>query len=398
MDLIALVMDDHKLHVHRLNWQRLWVAALDDISVTALAWSWDGHHIILGTRDGAVVTVAAESGAVQRRSKLFSDGAAVVLLDWKRTMTQLDSWMRDCVEAWRKLCTEWAKASAQLASFQQTLLTSLENFGESGSAGDLFLALLREGQASDGLQQFLLADLAERGLRATSRAVDIAVLAIHEVLLSELVPTLQKMAFLLAELRGCVDLPDWAASFCVPAAEVQTIETFTLQLLISVDALRRDVVSDGAAYRAIFSWLLAVIQRLSEGLAADASAGAVLLHAPGSSDASPHWLAAHPASDGSVLVHRVASEAAPAVLATAPLDTCPAEAVVRCVSYGSDHLAALGQAPDGGAPALFLSPLHADAAPLRHRDLDDDFQASHVAVSASRRLAFVLSIDRVRSV
>lgn len=45
------------------------------------------------------------------------------------------------------------------------------------------------------------------------------------------------------------------------AAEVQSIETFTLQLLISVDALRRDVVSDGAAYRAIFSWLLAVIQR-----------------------------------------------------------------------------------------------------------------------------------------
>ena len=37
MDLIALVMDDHKLHVHRLNWQRLWVVALDDISVTG-AW------------------------------------------------------------------------------------------------------------------------------------------------------------------------------------------------------------------------------------------------------------------------------------------------------------------------------------------------------------------------
>ena len=140
------------------------------------------------------------------------------------------------------------------------------------------------------------------------------------------------------------------------------------------------------------------MRRLSEGLAADASAGAVLLHAPGSSDASPHWLAAHPASDGSVLVHRVASEAAPAVLTTAPLEGCPAEGVVRCVSYGSEHLAALGQAQDGGAPALFLSPLHADAAPLRHRDLEDDFQASHVAVSASRRLAFVLSIDRVRSV
>ena len=99
-----------------------------------------------------------------------------------------------------------------------------------------------------------------------------------------------------------------------------------------------------------------------------------------------------------MLVHRIASEAAPAVLTTAPLEGCPAEAVVRCVSYGSEHLAALGQAQDGGAPALFLSPLHADAAPLRHRDLEDDFQASHVAVSASRRLAFVLSIDRVRSV
>ena len=50
--------------------------------------------------------------------------------------------------------------------------------------------------------------------------MDIAVLAIHEVLFSELVPTLQKMAFLLAELRGCVDLPDWAASFCVPVRQM----------------------------------------------------------------------------------------------------------------------------------------------------------------------------------
>lgn len=42
MDLLALVTDDSQLSIHRLDWQKLWTAALDR-AVTALCWRPDGE-------------------------------------------------------------------------------------------------------------------------------------------------------------------------------------------------------------------------------------------------------------------------------------------------------------------------------------------------------------------
>lgn len=52
----------------------------------------------------------------------------------------------------------------------------------------------------------------ERGLRTLSRAVDTAVLGIHELLLSDFLPALERIAFTLSELRGASQLPDWGAA------------------------------------------------------------------------------------------------------------------------------------------------------------------------------------------
>ncbi|GIL72249.1 hypothetical protein Vretifemale_2622, partial [Volvox reticuliferus] len=53
MDLLALVSDDGQLSVHRLEWQKLWVAC-PDTPITALCWRPDGKVLATGHRHGAV--------------------------------------------------------------------------------------------------------------------------------------------------------------------------------------------------------------------------------------------------------------------------------------------------------------------------------------------------------
>ncbi|GFR42380.1 hypothetical protein Agub_g3066, partial [Astrephomene gubernaculifera] len=53
MDLLALVSDDGQLGVHRLEWQKLWVAC-PDAPITALCWRPDGKILATGHRHGAV--------------------------------------------------------------------------------------------------------------------------------------------------------------------------------------------------------------------------------------------------------------------------------------------------------------------------------------------------------
>ncbi|EFJ52439.1 hypothetical protein VOLCADRAFT_86521 [Volvox carteri f. nagariensis] len=53
MDLLALVSDDGQLGVHRLEWQKLWVAC-PDTPITALCWRPDGKVLATGHRHGAV--------------------------------------------------------------------------------------------------------------------------------------------------------------------------------------------------------------------------------------------------------------------------------------------------------------------------------------------------------
>ena len=42
MDLLALVTDDGQLVIHRLSWQKLWVAC-PDATITAMCWRPDGE-------------------------------------------------------------------------------------------------------------------------------------------------------------------------------------------------------------------------------------------------------------------------------------------------------------------------------------------------------------------
>eukprot|EP00887_Chlorella_sp_A99_P001987 scaffold18.g1987.t1 len=80
MDLLALATADGQLHVHRLNWQRLWWTSSPEARITALDWRPDGKQLAAGLEDGSVMLLNTEDGEVQRREALLPD--AVVALSW----------------------------------------------------------------------------------------------------------------------------------------------------------------------------------------------------------------------------------------------------------------------------------------------------------------------------
>lgn len=119
------------------------------------------------------------------------------------------------------------------------------------------------------------------------------------------------------------------------------------------------------------------------------------MHAAVDADSS-HWVAAHPTAE-TVQVHRLDRQQAPVTTQLQPHPEC--SRIVHCVAYGADHVASLLRSPRG--PMFVLSP-------LRHRDgiseeesqdrarlFEEDLPAYRVAVSSTRRLACVLTTDRV---
>ena len=67
MDLLALVTaGGGQLHVHRLNWQRLWWTSPES-SITAVTWRHDGKQIALGLEDGSLLLLNTEDGDVIRK-------------------------------------------------------------------------------------------------------------------------------------------------------------------------------------------------------------------------------------------------------------------------------------------------------------------------------------------
>ncbi|PRW05834.1 anaphase-promoting complex subunit 4 [Chlorella sorokiniana] len=79
MDLLALATADGQLHLHRLNWQRLWWTS-PDAPITALEWRPDGKQLAVGLEDGSVLLLNTEDGEVAQRARLLPD--ALVAISW----------------------------------------------------------------------------------------------------------------------------------------------------------------------------------------------------------------------------------------------------------------------------------------------------------------------------
>ncbi|PSC75422.1 Anaphase-promoting complex subunit 4 [Micractinium conductrix] len=84
-DLLALATADGQLHLHRLNWQRLWWNS-PEAPITALEWRPDGKQLVVGMEDGSVALLNAEDGEVALRASLLP--GPVVSICWTEAATQ----------------------------------------------------------------------------------------------------------------------------------------------------------------------------------------------------------------------------------------------------------------------------------------------------------------------
>ncbi|KAK8967774.1 Anaphase-promoting complex subunit 4 [Platanthera guangdongensis] len=79
-DLLAMVMEDNKILLHRFNWQRLWSFSPGK-GITSLCWRPDGKALALGLDDGTISLHDVENGKLLRVVKTHS--VAVICLNWE---------------------------------------------------------------------------------------------------------------------------------------------------------------------------------------------------------------------------------------------------------------------------------------------------------------------------
>lgn len=78
-DLLAMVTEDGKVVLHRLNWDKLWTITPGE-KVTSICWRPDGKALAIGHTDGTISLHDAENGKMLRRNK--SHSTAIVSLSW----------------------------------------------------------------------------------------------------------------------------------------------------------------------------------------------------------------------------------------------------------------------------------------------------------------------------
>lgn len=82
MDLVAIVSEDQRLGLYRLDWQRVWSLA-SSVKVTAICWRPDGKVLVTGCDDGSMFHYSVERGEVILRWNAASTGGnAIIQLTW----------------------------------------------------------------------------------------------------------------------------------------------------------------------------------------------------------------------------------------------------------------------------------------------------------------------------
>lgn len=77
MDLCAVVTDDAQLHLHRLNWQLLWVTS-PQLTIQSVCWRPDGKLLSAGHSDGSVTLYDVESGEAKTRVRNHTSPIACI--------------------------------------------------------------------------------------------------------------------------------------------------------------------------------------------------------------------------------------------------------------------------------------------------------------------------------
>jgi WD40 repeat protein len=82
MDLVAIVSEDQRLVLYRLDWQRVW-SIISSLKITALCWRPDGKVLVTGHEDGSMAHHSVERGEVILKTNPTTQGKAINQLSWR---------------------------------------------------------------------------------------------------------------------------------------------------------------------------------------------------------------------------------------------------------------------------------------------------------------------------
>uniref|UniRef100_A0A1B6L725 Anaphase-promoting complex subunit 4 n=1 Tax=Graphocephala atropunctata TaxID=36148 RepID=A0A1B6L725_9HEMI len=175
-------------------------------------------------------------------------GHIISLLDY------LSQTMRSIIEAWENI---------YLLEIESKLSKYAASLPESSVSAD-FLELLLFGMPSESLENFLMKDLNDKGIKKLGHSIELSHSNIQKLILKHLLSVGQCLAYHLAEMKGMAKLTD---RFKVLGLEEETVaEAFSAAGAFLIKATEVQLVIDESMkrYKAFFRWLYAIILRITD--------------------------------------------------------------------------------------------------------------------------------------
>lgn len=159
-------------------------------------------------------------------------------------------------EAWEDILLE---IDSKLMNYAEAKYHS-----ESGTVSDDFLELLMFGTASESLENFLLLELTEKGLKKLGHSIELSYSNIQKLVLKHLQTVSQALFYHLCDLRGMARWEERFGSICLDEKRVSDTVTCTASFLLKATEIQQVIDTSMKNFKAFFRWLYAVILRLSE--------------------------------------------------------------------------------------------------------------------------------------
>nr|CAD7576622.1 unnamed protein product [Timema californicum] len=168
-------------------------------------------------------------------------------------MRYLSQTMHSITEAWENILLEM---DIKLASYAAKV--------PEGSVSADFLELMMFGTASAELEQFLLQDLTEKGLKKLGHSIEQSYSNIQKMVLKHLCSVGQDLSYHLAELRGMACFLDRYQVLGLKEETVEAALSAAGAFLVKATEVQQVIDSSMKNYKAFFRWLYVAIIRLTD--------------------------------------------------------------------------------------------------------------------------------------
>ncbi|XP_063963789.1 anaphase-promoting complex subunit 4-like isoform X2 [Lytechinus pictus] len=132
------------------------------------------------------------------------------------------------------------------------------------SLSDEFLQLLLWGKASPELQQFLVHDLTEKGLKKLDQSVENSYVSIQKLVLKHIHSVGRSLLFQLSELKGMALWYDKYGMLGLSATAIQDAINAVGSFMLKANELLQVIESSLKNFKAFFRWLYVIVMQLME--------------------------------------------------------------------------------------------------------------------------------------